>query len=232
MNYKILHLDNCEMTQVGLEQIATNYCCVDFIVGMDKNFKQCTQLLETYKPDIAIINLDSVNNDMVDKIVDFSNVHSKEIKIVLVASSLEEESFNMYYAKGVRGFLFLNSHQQSIVDCILSMYKNDPYISKEFQKDFKKSLIFDKNTIIKAFQSLTFKEIKVSELIIMGKTTNEIADTLCNSKRTIDAHRRNIIEKLSLIGSRNNLSLFLAENKAIFFELFPEASMREKKVIA
>ncbi|WP_010181775.1 response regulator transcription factor [Aquimarina agarilytica] len=224
MTYKILHLDNCEMTQVGFEQIATNYCCIDFIIGSDKDYKQCTQLLDSYRPDLSVINLDNIDKELANQIVDYVYRNSKETNIVLVSSSITEDDYDAYYAKGVRGFLYLNSKKQEIVDCILNMYKKDPYISKEFHKEFKKSSLFDKDTVVKGFKSLTFKELKVSELIIMGKTTNEIAETLCNSKRTIDAHRRNIIEKLSLLGSKNNLSHFLSENKVVFFELFPQTS--------
>ncbi len=220
MTYKILHLDNCEMTQVGFEQIATNYCCVDFIIAGDKDFKECSQLLKSYKPDLTVINLDNIDHLLASQLIEHVGENYEKTNIVLVANSMSEKNYEAYYEKGVRGFLYLNSDQQSIIDCILSMYKHDAYVSEEFKQSFQNNSLFDRDRVIKSLKSLTFKELKVSELIILGKTTSEIADILCNSKRTIDAHRRNISEKLRLIGNKSSLATFLIENQNIFHELF------------
>jgi|GEM_PF-419111 len=49
-----------------------------------------------------------------------------------------------------------------------------------------------------ALEQLTSRELQISTLIKEGKTSKEIADLLCISKKTVDYHRANIRRKLCL----------------------------------
>lgn len=49
-------------------------------------------------------------------------------------------------------------------------------------------------------KALTQMEIHILQMILAGKTSCEIADTLHRSKRTIDVHRKNIMRKVQATG--------------------------------
>ena len=46
--------------------------------------------------------------------------------------------------------------------------------------------------------SLTLRENEIAHLIIKGKTTSEIAETLFLSPHTVHTHRKNIFKKLNV----------------------------------
>jgi len=60
---------------------------------------------------------------------------------------------------------------------------------------------------------LTPKEIEIAPLIEHGSTTKEICELLNVSKRTIDAHRSHIREKLSIKGKGLTLKAVLRSLK-------------------
>lgn len=60
--------------------------------------------------------------------------------------------------------------------------------------------------------TLTTRELKILTMIANHYTTNQIADTLHNSYKTIENHRTNISLKLGLKGS-NTLLKFAIENQ-------------------
>ncbi len=65
------------------------------------------------------------------------------------------------------------------------------------------------HTLSTKYRSLTPKEIQIANLIKQGQTTREIAKILNISKRTIDAHRNHIREKLKLKKKGGNLRTHL-----------------------
>jgi len=67
----------------------------------------------------------------------------------------------------------------------------------------KKPIIID-NDKIQDLKALTKREIQVLELILEELTNYEIAKKLFVSPRTIDTHRRNLLQKTN---SRNTVGL-------------------------
>jgi DNA-binding CsgD family transcriptional regulator len=57
--------------------------------------------------------------------------------------------------------------------------------------------------------NLTHTEIQVSNMIRNGNSSKEIAGIMNVSKRTVDAHRRNIRKKFGLVQKRANLRSYL-----------------------
>lgn len=53
---------------------------------------------------------------------------------------------------------------------------------------------------------LTVREIEVLDGVLAGKTSKEIARELGIAKRTVDAHRRNILKRCGLHGVRSMLN--------------------------
>ena len=62
---------------------------------------------------------------------------------------------------------------------------------------------------------LTPSERKILKLIAQKKSTQEIADLLFVSSRTIEKHRSNIVAKLELPGQSNSLTNWAIENKSL-----------------
>ena len=61
----------------------------------------------------------------------------------------------------------------------------------------------------KAHLNLTHQEIQVSNHIMHGKTTKEIADLMGIAERTVDFHRAKIRKKMGLVNTKENLRTYL-----------------------
>ena len=66
-----------------------------------------------------------------------------------------------------------------------------------------------KNHTIK---DLTVSEVKILRLIAKNMTSQEIADSLFLSKRTVEKHRSNVVKKLNLNSSSHSLVLWVQKN--------------------
>ena len=76
------------------------------------------------------------------------------------------------------------------MEAIKQVLSGNQYISKSVAELLKGKLASNDDLPV-----LTRREVEVLKLIADGLTNQEIADKLFTSKRTIETHRQNIIEK-------------------------------------
>lgn len=113
-------------------------------------------------------------------------------------------------------FIFKESAIKELSKCIEEMESGRVFISpicKKFienaSKEAKKIQQI-KNDV----QQLTQSELAILKLVAQHKTTQQIADILHNSYKTIENHRTNICQKIGISGA-NNLLLYAIENREI-----------------
>ncbi|OEK07540.1 hypothetical protein A8C32_17235 [Flavivirga aquatica] len=213
---KILFFDNCHMIKIGFQQILKNYSAAQFITVLWNNIDdRMNEAIDYHKPDILIINFDTIQKGVIDKVIDYIKNNHKKLKTILLSNFMPEFILDVFFFKGVLGFLHINSKGIDIVNCIKRVQNKQVYISSELEKKKDQNV----NGFIKRSLSiLTKKEVEVTELIIKGKTSKEIALILNNSPRTIETHRKNIAEKFDILG-QGKLTFFLVGNRKIISEL-------------
>lgn len=110
---------------------------------------------------------------------------------------------------------------QDLVNSINTRLK---LVQKRTDKTATKSTLV-KQHVFEMLAKLTKAEIRVVYLVALGKTNEQIAERLTVSPKTVDNHRTNISDKLSISG-RNKLIKFSIENK-IFIKEYISEKMRD-----
>jgi len=111
--------------------------------------------------------------------------------------------------------LLKNCEEQELKNAIDTIYEGGTYFSPEVTRIIMNNLSGPK---VSGFRSkainvpLTIREKEVLKLILKEYTNKEIAQELFISQRTVDAHKRNLLEKT---GSKNvaGLVLFAISNQ-------------------
>ncbi|GAA4376904.1 response regulator transcription factor [Hymenobacter koreensis] len=117
---------------------------------------------------------------------------------VLVLSMLDHEKYvHQALTAGAMGYVLKNAGKEEIVHAIRTVAANRTFLCSEIGL-----AVLNKLVQAPAAQSgpkkpndLSVRETEVLRLIAEGLTNAEIADKLFTSKRTIETHRQNIIEK-------------------------------------
>ncbi len=130
-----------------------------------------------------------------------------EVK-VLALSMHNEESFVTEILKfGAQGYILKNTGKKELISAIETIHNGQSYFSEEVTETIMKGLV-NQRTGSKKSATLTPKisrrEKDVLELIMKEHTTQEIADTLFISLKTVESHRRSLLTKL---GVRNTAGL-------------------------
>lgn len=122
---------------------------------------------------------------------------------------------NAYYCEmvesGAKGFLLKDSPFDEVTAAVETVFDGGTYFSETLLKSFGESLRRTPESVggaindnIAEADRLSEREEEILVAICRGLSTQEIADTLYISKRTVDKHRANILEKS---GCKNTASL-------------------------
>jgi len=121
--------------------------------------------------------------------------------VKVVALSMHSDSLfvlNMLKA-GASGYLLKDCALEELVKAIRTVVAQKTYLSPGVSdiviKDFVSSW---SATSSSAFAVLTAREREVLQLMAEGKSTLQIADSLCVSAKTVEAHRKQIMDKLGI----------------------------------
>jgi DNA-binding NarL/FixJ family response regulator len=143
--------------------------------------------------DIAMPNLSG------DKATALALERNPNLKIICLSMFGEEKYYSRMVEAGAKGFLLKDSSIEEVFAAIEAVTNNDEYICKEVMQALSDAMRRNEDTEV-----LSEREMDVLLGICRGLSTQEIADKLFLSKRTVDTHRANILEKT---GSKNTASL-------------------------
>jgi DNA-binding NarL/FixJ family response regulator len=183
------------------------------VVGEAAAGHQATQLIRELEPDIAVldINLPDIPGLEVARILRDAGVGTK---LVFLTMLKDEKIFDRAMSLGASGFLLKESPVTEIINCLVSVTANLPYVSQALlgfllnRHDRSERLV----ARVPGLNDLTVAERRILKRVGEKKSTKEIAQELKVSPRTVETHRANICAKLELKGG-NSLLQFALENR-------------------
>jgi DNA-binding NarL/FixJ family response regulator len=123
-----------------------------------------------------------------------------ELKILVLSMLSHERYVEQLFDAGAHGYVLKNADKEEIMVAIRSVMAGRQFLCSELglamlrkatSKELSASAYFD----ARKPSQLTRRETEILQLLAEGLTTNEMAEKLFTSKRTIETHRQNILEK-------------------------------------
>ena len=177
------------------------------VIGEAKNGQEVIQKIsEGLIPDLVIADINMPEVDGLKLIEELNHLYPA-IK-TLILSMLEHEKYIVKaICGGAAGYLLKNTSKSELLFAIQHIQEGNQYICSELSlKMLAKLPPADDSPSeeLKTVASLSKREKEILGLIAEGYTNSEIADMLFTSRRTVEGHRLNLIEKT---GVRNTAAL-------------------------
>jgi NarL family two-component system response regulator LiaR len=208
---KIIIADDHALIREGIKTVLKNIDHYE-LAGEASNGLECIQILKAEPVDILILDIDMPEKNGVD-VGRWVRSMQLNIQIIYITSHTDFFTFFQAWKLNPAGFLFKENALEELSNCLQHIENGKKYYASETNAFLKENeekvkayeVIFDK------MKSLSAKEKQILLFIAENKTTNEIAESLFNSYKTIENHRYNIAKKLDISGS-NNLMRFALNN--------------------
>ena len=157
-------------------------------------------------PDIILVDIQMKPLDGFD-LVEMLKKKYSNIKIIILSSHYKTNVVGHMIKLGVSAFIPKNANKKLLITAIESVYEHGIYFSKSDQEMLIHFMGSNsKRSIFKNDEELSNREIEVLKLICNEYTSQEIADKLFISKRTVEGHRQKVIDK---IGAKNTVGLVI-----------------------
>lgn len=182
------------------------------IVGSAQDGNAAYNLIVKHKPDIAVLDIRMPHQTGLE-IAEACKKNNLKTKIILITFDKEQELFDKAREVNVYGYILKEFAVEEIEICIKHAIEDKPYFSKEITSFLNTNNMDPKPDCLEA---LTKSEFKIVKLISENRTSQEIADELSISIKTVHKHRTHIVAKLKLDNKPTSLSIWASLNKDHF----------------
>tara|TARA_B100000780_G_scaffold233437_1_gene173593 strand:- start:39 stop:713 length:675 start_codon:yes stop_codon:yes gene_type:complete len=214
---KILIIDDHPIVRDGIKTMLElgEFDTYVFTISEAGSAVETMLMLKNNKFDLIIMDyqLEETNGAVLTKSV--INLYPNQY--ILTLSNYDDHNYagNMLKA-GARGYVTKNLSAKGLVEAIDSVLKGKVYFSLRLANELIEHRILGKSSIElnadnPSLSRLSKREVEIIKLICDQLTNEEISKMLFLSKRTIDNHRQNILNKLGMSNTAG-LVRFAVEN--------------------
>ena len=193
MKVRILVADDHQILREGLVTLLEKAGMT--VVGEAGDGRTAVRLAKELKPDMVIIDIAMPELNGIEatrQIVE----EVPGVKVIALSMMADKHFVRGMLQAGASGYLLKYCASQELVQAIRAVQSHQVYLSpgvtEMVVEDFKAA-----TGDTSAFSVLTPREREILQLYAEGKISREIADTLHLSLKTVEAYRRQIMEKMS-----------------------------------
>jgi DNA-binding NarL/FixJ family response regulator len=194
---KVLLVDDHQIVREGLAFLLSQ--SGEFLVtGCVGNAEEALAVMRRDLPDVVVVDIALGKMSGLDLI---KTIVAEQPRMILLALSMHDESV---YAErclraGAKGYIMKSEGHEKIVEGIHELLAGKAYVSEAVREQiWRQAVNHPKSVVAVAEDRLTDRELEVYTLIGQGMTTQQIAEGLHVSPKTIQTYRNNIKEKLGI----------------------------------
>lgn len=209
---QILIADDHPIIRQGLRQIIEVEPGLK-VVAEASDGRQALERIQLLAPHVALLDIDMPQPDGLE-VARAIRERQLPVGIIFLTVHREESFMNKALDAGARGYILKDSAITDVVTGIKTVISGEPYTSPAMV-----SYLISRRSCVAGQRCglgrLTRTERSILKMIAEYKTTNDIAATLFISPRTVETHRTNICQKMSLHGSHCLMKYAIAHSAEI-----------------
>ncbi len=208
---RILLADDHQLFRMGVANLLQKEKGFD-IIGQAKDGSEAVQMACEMKPDVLVLDVHLPDIDGITAAKQILAVCPEAKILALSSDETEEYVVNMLKA-GAKGYILKDTPFEELVLAIKAIANGSSYFAKEITTKILAMLenisrpSASKEPVFKS--SLTAREMEILEHIAAERTNKEIASLLFISPRTVETHRRNLIQKLKVKNTAGLVRFYL-----------------------
>jgi DNA-binding NarL/FixJ family response regulator len=168
------------------------------VCGEASNGREAMELARRLKPDVAVLDLAMPELNGLEAIRQIRKEFPK-MELLVFSMHDSEELVREVFAAGARGYVLKSDAALYLVEAVKSLARHKPFFTPRISEAILNSLVASAaggHRETAASDPLTLREREILQLLAENKSNKEIGTRLRISVRTVETHRRSIMQKV------------------------------------
>ena len=196
MTTRLLLVDDHRMMREGLRSLLEAHDSFD-VIGEADNGRDAVKMTGELKPDVVVMDLGMKDLNGIEATRQIRTAFPR-VAVVVLSTYAQEDYVLSALEAGAWAYVLKISAHEELLEAIESVARGRRFLSPEIT-----ALVVDAGVEAQIARDpenprLSGREQEVLQLVAEGRTSGEIAVRLHLATRTVEQHRRRIMEKLDL----------------------------------
>jgi len=196
---KVLLVDDHSIIRNGIKLMLKKNTTIKVVAEANSGV-EAIDYLEKNAQDIDVVLMDidmpGLNGIDTTKVI---TKEYKNINVLALSMDIEEKYIKEMLDAGAAGYILKQASIEELNQAVENVAQGKKYFSNEVSTTMINALMHNgKGNEKDVINVLSAREKEVLSLIALGKTNKEVGEKLFISARTVESHRRKIMEKLEL----------------------------------
>ncbi len=192
---KIVLADDHEIVRVGIKRLLSIDKTIK-IVAEAQNGKEAIELVKDHRPDIALLDIMMPVMTGIEAVKEIKSVSPETFTVILTAFE-DSKHLELALNTGADGYLTKDIKSKDLTESLHKVMEGERVFSKSILLILQNHYV-TKSHIEEPPVAITKREQDILNLVADGLTSNDIAEELKLSIRTVESHRYNLMQKLNL----------------------------------
>lgn len=190
----ILLADDHALVLEGLQRILENQYT---LLGTVHDGRELVQAVERLRPDLVVCDISMPELNGLEAL---SHCRAKGLRtrFIFVTGSLDATLATRAFRLGAEGYVLKHAATDELLNAIHEVLQGRTYVTPRIADKVLRNLMVSPEDRSAAGTELSQREREVLQLIAEGKTMKEAATALDVSPRTVEFHKKNIMDKTGL----------------------------------
>ncbi|MCF8033089.1 MAG: response regulator transcription factor [Desulfarculaceae bacterium] len=195
---KVFIADDHAIVREGIRQLVGAQQDME-VVGEAGDGLEALEAAKTLRPDVMLLDIAMPGVSGLEAVSLIKDA-VPGCQVVVLTMHSKDTFVHRVLDSGALGYVLKASPTEDVIKAIHAARQGEYFLSSKIKAEVVNAYLDSRKQApaVKGYDLLSEREQQVFRLVAEGNSTNQIADVLCVSPKTVEKHRTNIMKKLGL----------------------------------